>query len=49
LPTGTDEISQFLYEGLFSMLRVSDRVEPPDRSLIALSVVVVRGVAFRAG
>jgi|RhiMethySRZTD1v2_1073278.scaffolds.fasta_scaffold70484_5 hypothetical protein len=40
LPSGTDETSQFLYEGLFRMLRVSDRVEPSDNSQLALSWVL---------
>jgi hypothetical protein len=39
-PPGTDETSQFLYEGLFRMLRVSDRVEPSDSSQLALSSVL---------
>jgi hypothetical protein len=40
LAAGTGEISQFLLEGLFRMLRVFDRVEPSDGSRIAPSSVL---------
>jgi len=40
LAAGTGEISQFLFEGLFRMLRVFDRVEPSGGSRIAPSSVL---------